>query len=109
MQTPSKIDCLKPRPLLTPMATEQHLGDIPVACGSAPEEDTPGLVSLLSSVLGVGPASQEHSFGCKPLPKLFTETSALKLRALPGRKCSEGQQGDGNGADIPTHMPNSRY
>ena len=46
---------------------------------------------------------------CKPIPKLFTKGSALKLRALPGRKCSEGHQDGGNGEDIPTHMPNSRY
>lgn len=58
------------------MATEQHLGDIPEACGSALEEGAPVLVFLLSSVLGVGPDSQEHNFRCKPIAKPFTKSSA---------------------------------
>ena len=36
---------LRPRASLTLMATEQCLGAIPEARGSAPEEDAPGLVS----------------------------------------------------------------
>lgn len=108
VHVPCKIASLRARVSLTLMATGQHLGDNPEACGSALEEDAPEPLSLLSSVLGVGPALQEHNFRCKPIPKLFTKSSALKLRALPGKKCNEGHQGDGNRADISTHMPNYR-
>lgn len=82
VHAPCKVDSLRPQASPPLIVTVQHLGVMPKACGSALGKGAPGLVFLLSSVLEVGPASWEHNFGCKPIAKLFTKSSGLKLRAF---------------------------
>lgn len=85
----------------------------PWARGPAPQGDAPGAVFLLSSVLSVQRASQEHHFGCKPIITLGASLPKLLIKGSgPCRgnsTCVLVRDTNETGVDISTPGANPSY